>query len=149
METLEIRQKVYDMMLYSNNILHNYPAYEKQALCRTIRETMLRMYKNAVYLDMGYATKTAIRELDTENAILKGLIRFSFETVSLESRKGKGEYPPSADAGKRARRGYIDRHTYEVWSKMSYEIGCMIGGLKKSIAEGRQGQRPSREATAP
>ncbi len=110
-EKLVIRQKTTDMMLYAYPVLSQYPKSEKFSLCADIKHVMDQMLELIITAEKKYFKKTTLQDLDIEIAKLKAYIRLSYDMK------------------------FISGHTYEVWSGKVVEIGKMLGGWMKAVAQ--------------
>ena len=137
--------RIYDMVLYSNNILLKYPKFEKYQLVRDIKACMDTMLEYSIELERKNARKTTLRQLDITNAKLQYYVRLSHEIVridwhterikdesSQEPKDWNTKEPPKHSM---LDRGYISTHTYGVWSGKLEEIGRIIGGMIKAQDE--------------
>ncbi len=110
MEDLKILQKTYDMMLYANICLKQFPKSEKYGLATDIKNAMHTMLRLIVAANKRYYKKTTLQEIDVELDVIRTFIRLA---VDKETK-------------------YLSIRKYENWSKMLNEIGKMLGGWIKS-----------------
>lgn len=110
-DKLMIRQKITDMMLYAYPVLAQYPKSEKFSLCADIKRVMDQMLELTITAEKKYFKKTTLQDLDIEIAKLKAYIRLSKDLR------------------------FISMHTYSVWSAKVVEIGKMLGGWMKAVAQ--------------
>lgn len=108
---MEIQQRVYDMILYGNQALNQFPKSEKYALAGDIRKSMYNLYRLCVAANKKYYKKTTFQEMDVELETLRAFLRLASDK-DLK---------------------YLPLKKYEVWSKMLSEIGKMLGGWMKSM----------------
>lgn len=106
-----LQQKIYDMILYGNQCLKQFPKAEKFILAAEIRQSMYRLLRLVVETNKKYYKKTTAQQLDVELDILRTYIRLA----SDKSMK------------------YLPLRKYEHWSKLLNEIGRMIGGWMKTM----------------
>lgn len=106
----KILQKTYDMILYGNICLKQFPKHEKHVMAADIRSSMYRLLDLIIRANKKYYKKTTLQDLDVELEILRTYIRLA------------------ADQQLR----YLPLKKYEIWSRMLNEIGRMIGGWIKS-----------------
>lgn len=111
MEELKIYQKVYDMIVYGNNCLLQFPRSERYALATDIKKSMYALLKLVIEANKKYYKKTTLQEMDVELEALKTYIRIAADP------KFK----------------YLGLKQYEIWGKMLSEIGRMLGGWMKAI----------------
>lgn len=116
MEEFKIKEKIYDMILYGNPALLQFPNTEKFVLAANIRESMYKMFQLAVVIEKKYYKKTTLQELDVELDVLRHLIRLAAD---------KKLYPHRAPC--------LPISKYEHWAKLIDEIGKMIGGYMKTV----------------
>lgn len=109
MEDLQILQKTYDMILYSQSPLNQFPKFEKHVLAAEIRKTMNNLLSLIITANKKYYKKTTLQEIDVELEKLRTFIRLSKDLK------------------------YIDIKKYEIWSRYLTEIGKMLGGWIKSF----------------
>lgn len=107
----KILQKTYDMILYGNICLKQFPKYEKHVMAADIRSSMYKLLNLIVRANKKYYKKTTLQDIDIELEILRTYIRLA--------------------ADKKLR--YLSLKKYENWSKLLNEIGRMLGGWMKSI----------------
>ncbi|NPV89832.1 MAG: diversity-generating retroelement protein Avd [Firmicutes bacterium] len=110
MEQLKIYQKIYDMIVYGNNCLLQFPRSERYALATEIKKSMYTLLRLAIAANKRYYKKTTLQEMDVELETLKTFIRVASDP------KFK----------------YLGLKQYENWSKMLSEIGRMLGGWMKA-----------------
>ncbi|CCJ32905.1 MULTISPECIES: diversity-generating retroelement protein Avd [Caloramator] len=108
-QDFKLLQKTYDMILYGNICLQQFPKHEKHVLAADIRKSMYKLLELIVRANKKYYKKTTLEEIDIEIDVLRNLIRLS------------------ADSQLR----YLPIKKYENWSKMLNEIGKMLGGWIK------------------
>lgn len=113
MEDLKILQKTYDMILYGNICLRQFPKSEKYALASDIKQSMYTLLRLIITANKRYYKKTTLQDLDVELDTLRTLIRLS------------------ADSELR----FLTLKKYENWSRMLNEIGKMLGGWIKAIKQ--------------
>lgn len=106
-----IQQKTYDMILYGNICLRQFPKHEKHVLAADIRKSMYKLLELIVRANKKYYKKTTVEEIDIELDVLRTLIRLAADSQLK----------------------YLPLNKYENWSKMLNEIGKMIGGWIKTI----------------
>ena len=109
-EDFKILQKTYDMILYGNICLKQFPKHERFVLAADIRSSMYRLLELIIRANKKYYKKTTLQDLDVELEVLRTYIRVA------------------ADQQLR----YLPIKKYENWSKMLNEIGRMLGGWIKS-----------------
>lgn len=106
-QELKILQKTYDMILYANICLKQFPKYEKHVLAADIRKSMYKLLSLIITANKKYYKKTTLQEIDIELDVLRTYIRLSMDLKYLPIKK------------------------YEIWSKKLNEIGKMLGGWMK------------------
>lgn len=111
-----IKEKIYEMILYGNPILVQFPKSERFLLTKDIREAMYSMLKMVITLENKTYKKTTLGELDTQIDILRHLLR-----MAADSRLYPGAKP------------CLPFKKYEHWSRLLNEIGKMVGGYKKYV----------------
>ena len=111
MDNFILLQKIYDMILYGNICLKQFPKSERYVLAEDIRKSMYRLLELSVRLNKKYYKKTTLQDTDTELEVLRTFIRLSADKEMK----------------------YLSIKKYENWSKMLNEIGRIIGGLQKSF----------------
>lgn len=116
MEEFKIKEKIYDMILYGNPALTQFPKSEKYVLASDIRKSMYNMFQLSVMIEKKYYKKTTLQELDIELDVLRHLIRLAAD---------KKLYPNQKPC--------LHFKKYEHWSKLLSEIGKMIGGYMKTV----------------
>ena len=77
MEDLQILQKTYDMILYSQSPLNQFPKFEKHVLAAEIRKTMNNLLSLIITANKKYYKKTTLQEIDVELEKLRTFIRLS------------------------------------------------------------------------
>jgi hypothetical protein len=107
-EELKVLQKTYDMIQYGYICLRQYPKREKHTLAAETKRAMFELLKAIIMANRRYYKKNAIQEADVQLEILRHYIRLAKDLEFLPIKK------------------------YENWSKMTTEIGKMIGGWLKS-----------------
>lgn len=115
-EIFQIKEKIYEMILYGNPQLKDFPKTERYILAGDIRKTMYTMLELAVRLEKKYHKKTTLQDLDIEVDVLRNLLRLAHD---------KQLYPKQKPC--------ISFHTWEVWIRKVNEIGCMIGGYMEWV----------------
>lgn len=113
MEDLKILQKTYDMILYGNICLKQFPKSEKYALASDIKQSMYTLLRLIIAANKRYYKKTTLQEIDVELDTLRTLIRLSADSELK----------------------YLTLKKYENWSRMLNEIGKMLGGWIKAIKQ--------------
>jgi len=111
LEELKILQKTYDMILYGNICLRQFPKSEKYALANDIKDSMYALLRLIITANKRYYKKTTLQDIDVELDTLRTLIRLSADK----------EFQ------------FLPLRKYENWSKMLAEIGKMLGGWMKAI----------------
>lgn len=111
-----IKEKIYEMILYGNPALKDFPKTERYVLAGKIRESMYTALEMAVRLEKKCHKKTTLQDLDIEIDVLRNLLRLA---------KDPNLYPKQKPC--------LDFHTWEVWIKKVNEIGCMIGGYMEWV----------------
>ena len=115
-EKFEIKEKIYEMILYGNPKLTGFPRTERYVLAGDIRRSMYAALELAVRLEKKYYKKTTLQELDVELDVLRHLVRLAAD---------KKLYPNQAPC--------LPFKKYEHWAKLLDEIGKMIGGYIKAV----------------
>ena len=122
-DVFKIKEKIYEMILYGNPRLKDFPKTERYVLAGDIRKTMYGMLEMAVRLEKKYHKKTTLQDLDIEVDVLRNLLRLA---------KDPNLYPKQKPC--------LDFHTWEVWIRKVDEIGRMIGGYMDFV-NGNQKQK--------
>lgn len=117
------KSKIYEMILYGNPQLKDFPKTERYVLAGDIRKTMYTMLEMAVRLEKKYHKKTTLQDLDIEVDVLRNLLRLA---------KDPNLYPNQKPC--------LNFHTWEVWMRKVDEIGRMIGGYSEWV-NGRERQK--------
>lgn len=110
-DIFQIKEKIYEMIMYGNPKLKDFPKTERYVLAGDIRKTMYTMLEMAVRLEKKYYKKTTLQDLDIEVDVLRNLLRLA---------KDLDLYPKQKPC--------LDFHSWEVWIRKVDEIGRMIGG---------------------
>lgn len=118
-EKFGIKEKIYEMILYGNPKLKDFPKTERYILAGDIRKSMYAALEMAVRLEKKYHKKTTLQDLDIEIDVLRNLLRLA---------KDPNLYPKQKPC--------IDFHTWEVWIRKVDEIGRMIGGYMEWVNHG-------------
>ena len=105
----KIIQKCYEMMLYSEPTLAQFPKSKRHTLVARIETNMLLLLELLLEANKRYYKKTTLQDIDIQLDKVRYLVRLSRDL------------------------GYIPFKKYEVWSKMLNELGRMLGGWFKSI----------------
>lgn len=116
MEKFIIKEKIYEMILYGNPALKDFPKTERYVLAGSIRTSMYDILSLAVRLEKKYHKKTTLQDLDIELDVLRNLIRLA---------KDPNLYPNQKPC--------LPFKKWENWIKKIDEIGKMIGGYMRSI----------------
>ena len=122
-DVFKIKEKIYEMILYGNPQLKDFPKTERYVLAGDIRKTMYGMLEMAVRLEKKYHKKTTLQDLDIEVDVLRNLLRLA---------KDQNLYPKQKPC--------LDFYTWEVWIRKVDEIGRMIGGYMDFV-NGNQKQK--------
>ena len=122
-DVFKIKEKIYEMILYGNPQLKDFPKTERYVLAGDIRKIMYGMLEMAVRLEKKYHKKTTLQDLDIEVDVLRNLLRLA---------KDPNLYPKQKPC--------LDFHTWEVWIRKVDEIGRMIGGYMDFV-NGNQKQK--------
>jgi len=109
-----IHKKITDLARQLNLYLNHFPAHEKHALCRQIRESLYGMYGHMIEAQKRFHKKTALSALDIEHEKLRWFCFLAHELGYFEFQNGK-----KSEGG---------QHRFLVLSKMIDELGRMIGG---------------------
>lgn len=70
-DIFHIKEKIYEMILYGNPQLKDFPKTERYVLAGDIRKTMYTMLEMAVRLEKKYHKKTTLQDLDIEVDVLR------------------------------------------------------------------------------
>ena len=122
-EKFEIKEKIYEMILYGNPKLTDFPKTERYVLASDIRRSMYTALELVVRLEKKYYKKTTLQDLDIEIDVLRNLLRLA---------KDPKLYPKQKPC--------LDFHSWEVWIRKVDEIGRMIGGYMDFV-NGNQKQK--------
>lgn len=112
-EEFKMLQKTYDMIIYGNICLKQFPKSEKYALASDVKKSMYNLLRLIVETNKKYYKKTTLQQIDVELDILRTFIRLA------------------ADRNLK----YLPLNKYENWAKLLNEIGKMLGGWIKSTKE--------------
>lgn len=113
-----IKEKIYEMILYGNPALLQFPKTERYELAGKIRNRMYGMLEYAVIVEKKYYKKTTLQDMDVELDVLRHLIRLAAD---------RKLYPNSAPC--------LPFKKYEHWARQLDEIGRMIGGYMKTVKQ--------------
>ena len=108
---LLIRQKVEAMIEYGHCALRQFPKSERHVLSAEIRSSMWALLRLVIVCNKRYHKKTTLQELDAELDLLRAQVRLAQQL------------------------GWLDFRKYEHWAMLLDEVGRMIGGWIKSMAE--------------
>ncbi len=108
----KILQKTYDMIIYGNVCLKEFPKHEKHVMAASIRSSMHRLLELIVRANKKYHKKTTLQDIDVELELLRTYIRVAADPKIK----------------------YLPIKKYENWSKLLNEIGRMLGGWIKSAS---------------
>ena len=108
---LLIRQKVEAMIEYGHCALRQFPKSERHVLSAEIRGSMWALLRLVIVCNKRYHKKTTLQELDAELDLLRAQVRLAQQL------------------------GWLDFRKYEHWATLLDEVGRMIGGWIKSMAE--------------
>lgn len=122
-DKFEIKEKIYEIILYGSPKLTNFPKTERYVLAGDIRKSMYTALELAVRLEKKYYKKTTLQDLDIEIDVLRNLLRLA---------KDPKLYPKQKPC--------LDFRSWEVWIKKVDEIGRMIGGYMEWV-NGREKQK--------
>lgn len=122
-DKFEIKEKIYEMILYGSPKLTNFPKTERYVLAGDIRKSMYTALELAVRLEKKYYKKTTLQDLDIEIDVLRNLLRLA---------KDPKLYPKQKPC--------LDFRSWEIWIKKVDEIGRMIGGYMEWV-NGREKQK--------
>lgn len=112
MNDFKILQKTYDMIIYGNVCLKEFPKHEKHVMAASIRSSMYRLLELIVRANKKYHKKTTLQDIDVELELLRTYIRVAADPKIK----------------------YLPIKKYENWSKLLNEIGKMLGGWIKSAS---------------
>jgi hypothetical protein len=110
MEELKILQKTYDMIMYGNQCLLQFPRAERYALAAEIKQSMYKILRLIIQANKQRNKRQLQIEIDTELDVLRTFIRLAADNQTK----------------------YLPLRKYEIWSKQLNEIGKMLGGWMKS-----------------
>jgi hypothetical protein len=108
---LLIRQKVEAMIEYGHCALRQFPKSERHVLSAEIRGSMWALLRLVIVCNKRYHKKTTLQDLDAELDLLRAQVRLAQQL------------------------GWLDFRRYEHWATLLDEIGRMIGGWIKAMAE--------------
>ena len=111
MNDFKILQKVYDMVLYGNQCLKQFPKSEKYVLAAEIKQSMYRLLRLTIEANKKYHKKTTAQQIDVELDVLRTFVRLAADKEMK----------------------YLPFKKYENWAKMLNEIGRMLGGWMKTM----------------
>ena len=89
-DIFHIKEKIYEMILYGNPQLKDFPKTERYVLAGDIRKTMYTMLEMAVRLEKKYHKKTTLQDLDIEVDVLRNLPNDRW-LFGMGQRQGKTE----------------------------------------------------------
>ena len=113
MSEFKILQKTYDMIVYGNLCLKQFPKSEKFTLAADIKKSMYNLLRLLIEANKKYYKKTTVQQIDVELDTLRAFIRLASDPQLK----------------------YLPVRKYENWSKMLNELGRMLGGWIKSIKQ--------------
>ena len=105
-DIFQIKEKIYEMIMYGNPKLKDFPKTERYVLAGDIRKTMYTMLEMAVRLEKKYYKKTTLQDLDIEVDVLRNLLRLAKDPDLYQKQKP-----------------CLDFHSWEVWIRKVDEIG--------------------------
>ena len=108
---LLIRQKVEAMIEFGYVAIRQFPKFERHVLGAEIRSTMWALLRLVVVCNKRYHKKSTLQDLDAELDLLRVQVRLAKALAYLDFRK------------------------YEHWARLNDEIGRMLGGWIKALAE--------------
>lgn len=108
MDNLIIYQKIYDFTLYLFPIVDRFPKFEKFVICTMLKTCVLGMAKGVIRANKSRNKKPLLYDIDVQLEELKFLLRLSHD------------------------RKYLSHRSYEQSSKLTAEIGRLLGGWIKS-----------------
>lgn len=118
-------QKVEDMIDYAAPLIDRWPKLYKHTLGERIMDKMYQLSEICTAAELKYYKKTTLQELDIQNHMLQKLVR----------RAARTEYSMRQKDGTQGKRFLLNGQHYSVWSEKITEIGKLIGGWMKSVAE--------------
>ncbi|MDR2531748.1 MAG: diversity-generating retroelement protein Avd [Oscillospiraceae bacterium] len=108
---LTILTKLHDMAKYAYPALAQFPKSEKFAMVVDIKRCMNAVLERAIEASKKYHKKTTLQEMDVELMKLRHYLRLAHEL------------------------GFLPPKKYEIWSGLVAEIGKMLGGWIKQVAD--------------
>lgn len=108
-DIFHIKEKIYEMILYGNPQLKDFPKTERYVLAGDIRKTMYTMLEMAVRLEKKYHKKTTLQDLDIEVDVLRNLLRLA---------KDPNLYPNQKPC--------LNFHTCHIHSNPDYYSNCLV-----------------------
>ena len=113
-------RKVEQMIAHAQDTISMWPAMFRINRGGRILELLYEMEELCVAANLKYFKKTTLQDLDIKNHQLQLAIRQA-ALKSYTDKRGNKRYLVSAG-------------NYELWVKMSTEVGNLIGGWKKKLA---------------
>lgn len=110
MNELSILQKTYDLFPYLYGSLRQYPKSEKHTLVAETKDAAFSLLRLLVTANKRYHKKTTLQDADIALEMLRYYIRLGKDL------------------------GFLPIAKYENLSKMTTEIGCMLGGWIRANA---------------
>ena len=107
---LKILQKTYDMFQYLYDSLRQYPKSEKHTLAAETKDAAYTLLKLLITANKRYHKKTTLQDADVSLELLRHYIRLGKDL------------------------GFLPIKRYEHLSRMTTEIGKMLGGWLKASA---------------
>ena len=114
-------QKVEDMIDYASPIIDRWPKLYRYTLGERILNKMYDISELCTAAELKYYKKTTMQEIDIAKNQLQKLIRRASRT-KYTTRDGK-------------ERMVLSAQHYGVWSEKLVEIGKLLGGWMKAIAD--------------
>lgn len=113
-----LKEKTKEMLKYALPLLDGFPRRNRR-LADTLRDAVLEMLTLSIELEKHYIKKTTARNYDVKLAVIKEFVVLASDRDYCGSR-----YAPP-----------LTIHQRDVWSRMNDELGCLIGGCLKQVAE--------------
>lgn len=113
-----LKEKISEMMKYGMPLTDKFPRRNRKT-ADMMRDCMLSMFRYATEIEKKIYKKTTVQNLDVELAVLKELVVMASDRAYCGSK-----YAPP-----------LSIHEREVWARYNDEIGKLIGGYIKSLAD--------------
>lgn len=118
MATLNIQQKIEDMIDYAAPIIQRWPKLHRYTLGERILNQMYAIAELCEAANRKQHKYTTMQDMDVKLAVLQQMVRRA-NRIRYQNREHSAQL--------------LDNHKYEVYSGMIIEIGRMLGGWMKAV----------------